>query len=163
MTRQERNEKALKSLHPQFSVRLRLLIERAQVMRDMELLIVQARRSFADQQRIYLSGVRAAPPGHSFHELGLAADLLDVRGGIEPGRYDSADWEATNYDWIADQAETLGMVAGHRWERKDSPHLEYHPGGWGPRSAHLVAKLADDNGRLPDDFFEHPPTGGTIA
>lgn len=155
MTRQERNEAALKTLHPQFAVRLRLLLKRAEEMRGMELLIVQARRSFSDQQKLYLGGAQAAPPGHSYHELGLAADLVDVRHGTEPGRYDPADWDATDYDWIAGEALALGLISGHKWTHRDSPHVEYHP-GFTPRQASVLATIAAGHpvGLLPDNYFE---------
>ncbi len=154
MTRVERNEAALRSNHPQFAVRMRLLLRWSE-MRGMELLIVRAWASFQEQERIYLSGAQAAPPGHSYHELGLADDVVDVAAGASPHRYDPADWDRTDYEAIASYAESLGMVAGHHWQRKDSPHLEWHP-GYSPREAFILNRLTGADGKLPDTFFDPP-------
>jgi peptidoglycan L-alanyl-D-glutamate endopeptidase CwlK len=95
--------------------------------------VVQGLRSWFDQEQLWLKGrdpqgnivnsalvVTNAPAGHSWHEYGLAADvvprsLLPVKGWCP----DSILW-----GMITKIAEKVGLVSGSCWQHKDLPHLQ---------------------------------------
>lgn len=95
--------------------------------------VVQGFRSWQEQLRLWLKGrdaqgnivapalvVTNAPPGHSWHEFGLAVDvvprsLLVIRGW----KPDSPLWQL-----IEQIAEQNGLVSGFCWHHQDMPHLQ---------------------------------------
>lgn len=95
--------------------------------------VVQGLRSWYDQQQLWLKGrdatgnvvdeslvVTNAPPGHSWHEFGLAVDvvprsLLPVKGWVP----DSILW-----GMITKIAESFNLGCGSCWQHKDLPHLQ---------------------------------------
>lgn len=95
--------------------------------------VVQGLRSWFDQQQLWLKGrdaqgnvvnkdeiVTHAPPGHSWHEFGLAIDcvprsLLPIKGWVP----DSILW-----GMITKIAESLDVACGSCWQHKDLPHLQ---------------------------------------
>lgn len=84
--------------------------------------IVQGERSLADQQALYDSGkgVTNAPAGLSYHNYGLAFDIV-------PDEYvNLPDWNPTGPHWAAlgSIGESLGLAWGGRWQKKDLPHFE---------------------------------------
>jgi len=89
-------------------------------------------RSPEEQQKLYEEGrtepgkiVTHAKPLWSFHNYGLAVDLVPLKDG-KPW------WKAPYEIWekIGIEAEKLGFIWGGRWlgKKKDMPHIEYHPG-----------------------------------
>ena len=72
--------------------------------------------------------VTNALPGYSWHQWGEAVDCFWLLDG-------KAEWSTTKkvdglngYRVYADQAETLGLVAGGHWPRfKDWPHVQLRP------------------------------------
>lgn len=67
--------------------------------------------------------VTKARPGYSMHNYAVAVDMAhdadeDTANGLQP------DWTAENYEVLAEEAENLGLEAGHRWKFKDSPHIQ---------------------------------------
>jgi hypothetical protein len=95
--------------------------------------VVQGLRSWTQQLMLWLKGrdqngvivdeskvVTNAPPGHSWHEMGLAADvvprsLLTVMGWCP----ESLLWKV-----VTDIAESYGLACGACWMHKDLPHLQ---------------------------------------
>lgn len=162
MTREARNEAAILGLHPQFAVRVRILLGILEPL-GVLVLITQGRRTFQEQAALYAQGrtvpgpvVTNARAGLSFHQYGLAIDVVDVGASGDERGYDPSDYAATNYPRIADEGRKLGMEWGGTWRTiKDEPHLEYHP-GLGPSDAMTLAAHCDENERLPEDFFDVP-------
>ena len=116
-------------------------------------------RSWDEQQRLYTAylngGPKAAPPGSSFHQFGLAADAglflghayLDERSDLCP----PAKLERL-------YAEYGAIVTAHgcRWggEFNDPPHCELHPPGWsdGMSENEVLASLRDMHSNGIDYF-----------
>lgn len=72
--------------------------------------------------------VTNAPPGYSWHQWGESVDCFWLLDG-------KAEWSTTKkvggfnaYKVYADEAETLGLVAGGHWTTfKDWPHVQLRP------------------------------------
>jgi len=89
--------------------------------------VVQARRTMAEQEKIYAQGrtapgeiVSNAPPGSSAHNYGEAVDLCPMKGT-------EFDWKAPDdlFHIMADIAEKHGLVAGYYFKSiTDKPHIE---------------------------------------
>jgi D-alanyl-D-alanine carboxypeptidase len=89
--------------------------------------VVQGTRSFAEQQKVYDQGrttpgavVTKARPGDSYHQYGLAFDVV-------PDAYKNMpDWNPSGPYWvqIGQIGESLGLTWGGRWLSPDEPHFE---------------------------------------
>ena len=97
------------------------------------LIVVQGLRSWALQEKLWLQGrdgsgkvidpgkvVTHAPPGYSWHEFGLAVDvvpksLITIQG-----------WQPTSPLWnlIATLGMQRGLASGSCWHHQDLPHLQ---------------------------------------
>ena len=165
-SRHMRNGIAVAGLHPEFAALVTPWLSSLEAIGMHAILIVQARRDPAAQAALWAQGrttpgkvVTNAPPGHSFHEYGLAIDFLDIAGGTVKDEYDEADWKATDYSLLQSSATVLGMSWGGAWRTQDLPHLEWHP-TYGPRDAQMLIPFCHPPGYLPTDFFA---SAGRIA
>lgn len=89
--------------------------------------LVQGTRTFAEQQAVFDQGratagpiVTKARPGDSYHQYGLAFDVV-------PTVYkDMANWNPSGPLWatIGSIGEGLGLTWGGRWSDPDAPHFE---------------------------------------
>jgi len=98
--------------------------------------VEQGMRSWEEQQVAWDKGrdasgniinprivVTHAPPGHSWHQFGLAVDVCPVSLLPIPGwNPNSPRWQ-----WIGLSAEAIGLVWGGRWPqpKTDLPHLQF--------------------------------------
>jgi len=89
--------------------------------------VVQGTRSFTEQQSTYNQGrttpgnvVTQARPGDSYHQYGLAFDVVPTEYLGLPG------WNPSGPHWakIGEIAERLGLTWGGRWSNPDKPHFE---------------------------------------
>jgi peptidoglycan L-alanyl-D-glutamate endopeptidase CwlK len=89
--------------------------------------VEQGLRSWAEQQKLFDQGrkspgsiVTHAPPGHSWHEFGLACDLCPASLLSKP------DWEPNDPKWprLVAFGETCGLTAGAKWLHRDIPHFQ---------------------------------------
>jgi len=107
-------------------------------------------RSWAEQAALYAKGrtttgpaVTDAPPGHSWHNFGLAIDLVPL--GQDTG---APDWNNTHPVWqrLIAVGQTVGLVEGAQFRTfKDWPHFQYT--GAFPESPNDAArKLLMDQG-----------------
>ena len=97
--------------------------------------------------------VTHSPPGWSFHEYGLAYDVVVV---LKDGRHVTWDMATdSDHDQISDYLEIarigrmLGMEAGFFWRHPDPPHFEYHPN---LNIRETIEKFGMTR-RVPDDYF----------
>jgi hypothetical protein len=160
-TRYERNAKAVMTLHHEFQP----IVSHWLMMMEAEArypLITDARRTFAEQEKLYAQGrtsddprVTNARAGQSFHNYGLAIDYVDLGVNV---RFEAEDYAHTNYSRGAELARSLGMIDGFSWVHADRPHIEWHP-GMTPRDASTLASFADHDGFLPIDFFASRKNG----
>lgn len=97
-------------------------------------------RSFAEQAALYAQGrtvkgkvVTNAKAGESYHNYGLAIDIVLLKDTNGDGKFESASWE-TNIDFDGDGKsdwqeivsifKKYGWEAGIDWKFKDAPHFQ---------------------------------------
>ena len=113
-------------VHPELS---RRIVRLAQML-AFDLEITQGLRTWTEQGDLYAQGrtqpgniVTHAPAGYSWHNYGLAVDLVpeDVSAG-------QPDWNLSHPAWarMVSVAESLGLVSGAEWHgaELDSPHVQ---------------------------------------
>ena len=117
----------LEDLHPIVAAKAKELIELAQA-EGIELLVTSTLRTFEEQAELFAIGrtkpgkkVTNAKPGQSWHNFGLAFDVVPLVNGKPI--WDSPFWERIG---------ALGKQAGLAWggdfkSFKDKPHFEFHP------------------------------------
>lgn len=88
---------------------------------------MQGTRTHAEQEAIYEQGrteagriITNARPGDSYHQYGLAADVVPIAYKGLP------DWNPLGADWatIGAIGEGLGLTWGGRWSKPDKPHFQ---------------------------------------
>lgn len=128
------SEERLTLVCPALSTKIHLL---AAMLEDEGIVfrVTQGLRSWSDQQKLWQQGrdangvvidaskvVTKAPPGHSWHEFGLAVDIVPLTQ-VPP----QPDWDIKHPVWarIVSVAESLGMFSGSEFHSiKDWPHLQ---------------------------------------
>jgi peptidoglycan L-alanyl-D-glutamate endopeptidase CwlK len=116
-------------LHPIVLAKAQQLVQLAKA-EGIPIKLTEGYRPPERQAALLTTGATDAKPGYSFHQYGLAFDLvpLDAQG--------KAWWEppAGVWDTIGRIGESLGLSWGGRWRPTaklplgDRPHFEYHPG-----------------------------------
>ena len=123
------SEIRLKDLMPAFADKVRTLM----LMLSGESIntrVVQALRSWSDQDKLYAQG-RTAPGsivtnvqgGYSWHNYGLAVDLVPSL----PGDTYIPDWNKDHATWkrMIQLGPTLGLESGAAWRTfPDAPHFQ---------------------------------------
>jgi hypothetical protein len=116
----------LEQVHPVLATRI-LQLSRTLTF---EIEVAQGLRTWAEQDALYAQGrtapgpiVTHAPGGSSWHNFGLAVDL--VPEDITPGQ---PDWNLGHPAWsvLVSTVESLGLVSGAEWhgEDLDTPHAQ---------------------------------------
>lgn len=135
----ERNEKQIRKLHPQVQNRVRKLIQNVYAVHQIQLVIVQSFRTYAEQDALYAQGrsnegniVTYAHGGESNHNFGLAVDVFPL---WEDGKLHMAGKgvDAKNVKIlreIGETGKTAGLMWGGDWKGKkqDNPHFELNVG-----------------------------------
>ncbi len=98
------------------------------VLEGITLRVTQGLRSWADQDALYAKGrtapgpvVTNAPGGHSYHNFGMAVDVVPMDAEGQP------DWNVSHPAWqrIVTVGTSLGVDSGATWRTfKDWPHLQ---------------------------------------
>ena len=129
----------LQLVNPRLAQLITQLAERVQVGGN-QLRVIQGLRSWNEQATLWARGrqqqpdgtwvvvdhsqiVTKAPPGHSWHNFGLAVDVVPLlpEGGYLP------DWNVKHPVWaeIVQQATSLGLASGSCFRSVvDWPHLQ---------------------------------------
>lgn len=137
----------LHKLHPKARPIFKAFIEEAEETLGIHLRIVQGMRTFAEQQAIYDQGrtkpgkvVTKAKPGSSYHQYGLAIDVVPIENG-------DANWDY-KYELLYPIAEKHGLTCGGKFKSiVDKPHFEINFGrNW-------KELLADYNAGILQDGF----------
>jgi len=97
-------------------------------------------RTFAEQDALYAQGrtkpgrkVTNAPGGKSYHNYGLAVDIVMILDKDGNGSYESASWDTKldfdgdgESDWIevVEIFKRYGWVWGGDWKFYDAPHFQ---------------------------------------
>lgn len=122
------SEQRLIGVNPQLAALIRKLDDQFRVRYpDSILRVTQALRTWDEQADLYAQGrtepgpiVTNAPPGHSYHNLGLAVDLVPMSHG-------QAIWDTEDARWAGMVAlgTALGLTSGACWQSiKDFPHFQ---------------------------------------
>jgi len=117
----------LSQVHPKLSELIQKLAELL-AAEEIDLHVTQGLRSFQQQADLYAQGrtkpgpiVTKAPPGHSWHEFGMAVDVVPFDKEGHP------DWNADHPAWkrIVEVGKSLGLFSGTDFHSiKDTPHFQ---------------------------------------
>ena len=118
-------DRRIKKLHPLVKATFIQFIISAEQELGKQLRITSGLRTIKEQNKLYAKGrtrpgniVTNAKGGKSYHNFGLAVDIVEIKNG-------KALW--TNPDWskIADLGKSLGLEWGGDWVSiKDKPHFQ---------------------------------------
>lgn len=124
------SESRLALVHPLLAQKVRAMAE-GLAAEGIYIRVVQGLRDEAKQAELYAEGrtapgkiVTNAPPGHSYHEYGLAVDCMPGIRGDGPWKPNGV---ASHPDYAAMIAagEAQGLVSGSRWiHMPDFPHFQ---------------------------------------
>jgi hypothetical protein len=142
------SEKRLALVYPVLAGKIRLLDGQVQKETGDVLIVTQGVRVTAEQAALFAQGrqdtasvnllrsavgwapitdaenhkVTNAPPGYSYHELGMAVDVAPKKYITDHGW--TVDWDQSHPVWqkIVELGQNLGMVSGVSW--KDEPHFQ---------------------------------------
>lgn len=141
-----------KTIHPTLWAKAVQLVE-ACVARGSQYYAISGYRSVEEQNGLYAQGrtkpgaiVTNARGGQSAHNFGLAIDFCkdaDIqRAGLQP------DWNAHQYEVLAEEAKKLGLEAGLYWQFKDAPHIQLPLTAHGIKLFSAAPKPGDENNLL---------------
>lgn len=134
LTMEPISELNLKFVHPWLAHCAREMNERLSAQ-SIPIRVVQGLRTWNDQAKLYRQGrdedgnvidkkliVTDAPPGHSYHELGLAIDVCPIMFLHLP------KWAVGRPEWdnVVSAGEGLGLFSGSRFVHapRDWPHFQ---------------------------------------
>lgn len=128
------SEKRLSLVHPRLAQLVREMHVQL-VKENIPIMVAVGLRAWSDQMKAWLKGrdengnvvdqkqiVTNAPPGHSWHEYGLAVDVVPIAFVLLP------NWGVGKPQWdrIVTTGESLGLFSGSRFVHapKDWPHFQ---------------------------------------
>ena len=123
------SEDRLKDVHPVLAGKIRQLAAiLAEDRPPVILRVTQGLRTWNEQAKLYAQGrstpgkiVTNAEPGHSWHQFGLAVDLVPFDQANKP------DWNTAHPVWkrLIEVGTSLGLEAGAQWRSfPDYPHFQ---------------------------------------
>jgi hypothetical protein len=120
------SETRLKDVHPLLASKIRQLSDLLG-QEGITIRVTQGLRTWDEQADLYAQGrsepgeiVTNAPPGSSYHNFGLAVDVVPMTP-LGP------DWDVTHPVWarITTVGQSLGLESGSTWRTfKDYPHFQ---------------------------------------
>lgn len=124
------SEARLSKVYPILASKIRILAEKL-LEEGIEIRVVQGLRTYQEQGDLYAKGrtapgpkVTDAPPGYSWHNMGVAVDVCPGISGEDPW---APDWNAAHPAWkqIWTIGTGLGLVSGALWKGiPDKPHFQ---------------------------------------
>jgi peptidoglycan L-alanyl-D-glutamate endopeptidase CwlK len=119
--------RSLDDLHPLVADKAKQVVELAGA-EGIEILVTSTLRTFEEQADLFAIGrtkpgnkVTNAKPGESWHNFGLAFDVVSLVNG-------KAVWNSPFWSRIAELGKQAGLVWGGDFKSfKDKPHFEFHP------------------------------------
>jgi peptidoglycan LD-endopeptidase CwlK len=120
------SELRLSRVHPKLADLIRKLSDQL-ALEGISIRVTQGLRSWEEQAALYAQGrtapgpeVTKAPPGASYHNFGLAVDVVPMMP-LGP------DWNTGHPVWqrIISVGQSLGLVSGSNWRSfPDFPHFQ---------------------------------------
>lgn len=117
------SEKRINTLHPFVRDKAREFINQVEIETGIKLRVSSATRTFPEQNKLYAKGrtapgkiVTNAKAGESFHNYGLAIDVVEILHG-------AANWQ-TDWNKIARIGKRIGFEWGGHWNTPDKPHFQ---------------------------------------
>lgn len=116
-------------LYPPFEDQVNQLLKIAK-QNGLDVKVIQGLRTFAEQKKLFDQGrttpgkkVTNARPGYSFHNYGLAVDIVFLKNG-KPSWSEEHDW-----NYLGEIGRKIGLRWGGDFKKfKDRPHFEYNTG-----------------------------------
>lgn len=112
-------------LYPPFGALLLRVLEKCHE-RGHDYYATSGLRWFEEQEKLHKAhiagGPKAAPPGLSAHQYGIAVDCAPDADESTPG-LQGPDYSATAYQVLIEEAEAVGLVSGSRFN--DNPHVQW--------------------------------------
>ena len=135
-------ELRISNLHPEIRKDVKNYINEAQTKLGKKLRVTSGFRSHKEQNELYAKGrtkpgkiVTKARGGQSYHNFGLAFDVVEIKNG-------KALWRNPDWEKIGRLGEKYGFSWGGRWRTfKDKPHFQKT---FGKRTKQLQAMYARD-------------------
>jgi peptidoglycan L-alanyl-D-glutamate endopeptidase CwlK len=121
------SSRRLEDLHALVADKAQQLIAFAQA-KGIEILVTSTLRTFEEQAELFARGrtapgkkVTNAKPGESWHNFGLAFDVVPLING-------KAVWDSPFWERIGTLGKQVDLVWGGDFRSfKDRPHFEFHP------------------------------------
>lgn len=117
------SDQRIGGLHPKMQGPAAAFVNDVEAQLGIKLRVTAADRSIKDQNTLYNQGrttpgkiVTRARGGHSYHNFGLAIDVVEIRNG-------RANWN-TNWSAIGRIGKSHGFQWGGDWQTPDRPHFE---------------------------------------
>ena len=115
----------IKKLHPIVRSKFIQFIIKAEKELKKQLRVTSGLRTIKEQNKLYAQGrtrpgkiVTNAKGGKSYHNFGLAVDIVEIKNG-------KALWTNPDWDKIAELGKSLGLEWGGNWTSiKDKPHFQ---------------------------------------
>jgi len=115
----------IKTLHPNVRAKFIQFIIRAENELNKQLRVTSGLRTIKEQNKLYGQGrtrpgkvVTNAKGGKSYHNFGLAVDIVEIKNG-------KALWTNPDWDEISELGKSLGLEWGGDWTSiKDKPHFQ---------------------------------------
>jgi len=112
------------TLHTTAFSAMRELFTAAQNANIGSLFIASGYRSNDEQSQIYANAVDSRyvmPPGHSEHQLGIAADILTSAHDFQSIR------GTPEAEWLAENAPQFGLILRYPYDKQDITEVAYEP------------------------------------
>ncbi|MEW7279730.1 M15 family metallopeptidase [Aquimarina sp. 2201CG1-2-11] len=117
-------DRRINTLHPKIRAKAKEFIIRAEKELGIKLRVTSGFRTWEEQTELYNKGrispgkrVTNAKAGQSYHNYGLALDVVEIKNG-------KAIWNNPNWKRIADIGKSLGFEWGGDWKFIDKPHFQ---------------------------------------
>jgi hypothetical protein len=121
------SEQRLAAVHPLLADKIRLLAAQLEAQ-GIVIRVTQGLRTWEEQEALYAQGrtapgsvVTNAEAGYSWHNFGLAVDVVPLDGSNAP------DWNVSHPVWatITKAGQNLGLTSGSAWRSfPDWPHFQ---------------------------------------
>ncbi len=133
------SNRRLAGMHPAVLPKAREFINRADHELGIKLRVPPSGgfRSFAEQDRLKERGASMVGGGYSYHNYGMAVDVVEIKDG-------QALWNNPNWNRIANLGKSLGFEWGGDWRSfVDKPHFQMT---FGLKTSELLRMKKGDDG-----------------